>query len=193
MGLERLAARNEEICALFKSGIPITVLGVLYRCTRQNICHILKTNGLRRWDGGMHVSRSIRRSSKQAIREANRESYIRDHFGCSISEWRELRSLAVNYKECPVYFYKVQKFNAERRGIEWELTLTEWWAIWLNSGKWEQRGTFSGQYVMARHEDQGPYAVNNVKIVSTLENHQEYYALYGEEHKQLIRAGRGLT
>lgn len=66
--------------------------------------------------------------------------------------------------------YIQQRQNAKNRGIGWELTLDQWWAIWEQSGKWEQRGKFKGGYVMGRPGNLGPYAVGNVVVCSHREN-----------------------
>ncbi len=71
--------------------------------------------------------------------------------------------------------YKQHRKNAARRKIDFLLTLEEWTAIWVESGHWAERGCRRGQYVMARIGDQGPYAVGNVKIISTSENIREMF------------------
>lgn len=60
--------------------------------------------------------------------------------------------------------YLEHKGSAKRRGIPFKLTFDEWWNIWEQSGKWEQRGKCKGQYVMSRYKDQGAYEVGNVFI-----------------------------
>jgi hypothetical protein len=60
--------------------------------------------------------------------------------------------------------YVVQKAGAKRRNIEFNLTFEQWWDIWQQSGKWEQRGCKKGQYVMSRLNDIGPYSISNVFI-----------------------------
>jgi hypothetical protein len=69
--------------------------------------------------------------------------------------------------------YNCHKGNAKFRNIGFELTFEEWWDIWQQSGKWEQRGKGAGKYVMARHNDVGPYAVGNVSIKTQEENIRE--------------------
>lgn len=69
--------------------------------------------------------------------------------------------------------FHTQRLNALNRGIAWELTLEEWWAVWMESGKWEQRGRRKGNYVMSRPGDTGPYAVWNVSIVTNQQNGRE--------------------
>ncbi len=65
------------------------------------------------------------------------------------------------------------KQNAKRRGIPFELTFLEWLGIWVHSGRLAERGKGTEQYQMARYGDKGPYAVGNVKIITSWENHHE--------------------
>lgn len=62
--------------------------------------------------------------------------------------------------------------RADRNGnkIEFRISFKEWWDIWQQSGKWEQRGRHKGEYVMARHDDVGHYEVGNVSIILASEN-----------------------
>lgn len=68
------------------------------------------------------------------------------------------------YKASPRGRYSKQKENAKRRGIPFLLTYDEWWKIWEDSGKWDQRGNKIGSYVMSRQNDEGFYAIGNVYI-----------------------------
>ncbi len=60
--------------------------------------------------------------------------------------------------------YTQQKSNAKQRGVEFKLTLEEWTNIWLDSGKWDQRGRGAEKYCMCRVGDQGCYELGNVFI-----------------------------
>lgn len=71
----------------------------------------------------------------------------------------------------PEYKFRQQRSSASARGIEWLMTYDEWWGVWKASGKWHQRGCRDGCYVMGRHGDVGPYAVGNVSIILSNENH----------------------
>lgn len=73
----------------------------------------------------------------------------------------------------PITAYTTQVSNARLRGIGWNLTFGEWWAIWTDSGHWDKRGRGHGRYVMSRHGDIGPYAVGNVAIKLANENTSE--------------------
>ena len=70
---------------------------------------------------------------------------------------------------------KLEKFhqhkaNAERKGITFLFTFEEWLDMWLQSGKWEERGRGPDKYCMARHNDIGPYAIWNVSIQTNKQN-----------------------
>lgn len=60
--------------------------------------------------------------------------------------------------------YTQHKSNAKRRGIPFLLTLDQWKSIWLESGKWEQRGRGADKYCMCRNGDAGAYEAGNVFI-----------------------------
>ncbi len=60
--------------------------------------------------------------------------------------------------------YTQQKSNARHRGVPFLLTLDEWKSIWLESGKWDQRGRGAEKYCMCRKGDVGAYEVGNVFI-----------------------------
>jgi hypothetical protein len=69
--------------------------------------------------------------------------------------------------------YKSQKQQARTRGIEFHMTLAEWSGVWMDSGKWQERGIGGKGYVMSRFGDIGPYAVGNVEIKTGSENARE--------------------
>lgn len=93
--------------------------------------------------------------------------------------------------------YSEQKGNAGRRGIAWKFSLKSWWELWKASGKWEHRGRCSGQYVMARFGDVGPYSPDNVEIVLASKNVSDGRANHPEvdaaRSLMLLGRGRGWT
>lgn len=68
-----------------------------------------------------------------------------------------------------------QKSKAKHRGIDFNLTFEEWWSIWEQSGKWNERGIRKGQYVMSRIADQGGYTLDNVMIQTVGDNNREAF------------------
>lgn len=69
--------------------------------------------------------------------------------------------------------YQEHKRNATKRGIEFKFTYEEWIGMWEASGKWDQRGHGADKYCMARHNDTGPYSVNNVSIQTNSQNNYD--------------------
>lgn len=91
--------------------------------------------------------------------------------------------------------YKAHKFRAKYRGIPWHFNYPTWARRWAKSGKWNQRGRWSGtNFVMARYRDRGPYSYENTKIITVSKNLSEGHAgkQISEEHKvALSRAHKG--
>jgi hypothetical protein len=69
--------------------------------------------------------------------------------------------------------YASHKGQAKKRNIDWLFTFESWIHMWINSGKWEERGNKGHQYCMARKGDQGPYSPDNVIIKTTNQNKAE--------------------
>jgi hypothetical protein len=107
----------------------------------------------------------------------NPDKRILEMYSCTAEEWRMLRDIGLGMIEAglskdttPLRAYQHQKFAAEvRRGIEFRLTLMEWWSIWDQSGHWADRG-FGRGWHMCRIGDRGCYEVGNVYIGEGVEN-----------------------
>jgi hypothetical protein len=84
-------------------------------------------------------------------------------------KWRAKNPASV----APRHTYALHKSGAKYRGIAFLFTFEEWMTIWVDSGKWEERGGGLEQFCMARHNDVGAYAVGNVKICTNRENFAE--------------------
>jgi hypothetical protein len=82
--------------------------------------------------------------------------------------------------------FRDQRKMAERRGIIFSLTYSQWLKIWLDSGHLAQRGCRRGQYVMSRPGDRGPYSVSNSRVVRVESNQQE--AWVGRPHSLRTRS-----
>ena len=66
--------------------------------------------------------------------------------------------------------FRDHRAMAKRRGIEFNLTHEQWWDLWEQSGKWNERGIKRGQYVMSRKNDIGAYEIGNVFIQTQNQN-----------------------
>lgn len=91
---------------------------------------------------------------------------------CTYLEFAQISkaSKGVSKNRTPRGAFYQQRRNAELRGIEWNLSMGQWWRIWQESGHWDQRGKGFNKYVMCRKNDVGPYAVGNVFIALSTEN-----------------------
>jgi DNA-binding CsgD family transcriptional regulator len=148
-----LSSRDLAMSALYRDGKTLQEIGTAFGITRERVRQILsKKFGIFRCDGGQSVKAAKNR--QQSL--AQRDQYSLAHRGCTFAQYKSIPRKATNA-------FTSQKANAAKRGIGWNLTLWQWWCIWQQSGKWEQRGRGQG-YVMCRHGDEGPYAPENVFI-----------------------------
>jgi len=86
--------------------------------------------------------------------------------------------------------YQTQKHHAVRRGVDFHLTLEEWWAVWSFSGHFSERGRGAYRYCMSRHGDVGPYAVGNVFIQTNAQNVSEFRKRFVSEGRQRLSRSR---
>jgi hypothetical protein len=146
-----------------------------YGMSRQQAHQIAKRAGLLGLMKEIRAAKAAARPRPQRIKKGrdravySRAARIRAavRYGVTFEEYERL-ALAGAVKA-----FQAQRGCAGTRGVEWALTLSEWWGIWQWSGHWERRGRGRGKYVMARFRDEGPYAANNVRIITFTENLQE--------------------
>lgn len=173
------AERVQEFSKLYKSGQTLKQIGAEHGISRERVRQLLKRAGVKKDEGGQALVTFLKRlqginSYKDKLQ--NKELWARKLFGCSLDEYRSLGDWKDGRTPAGVYF--THRRNAERRKIEHQLSLPQWWAIWESSGKWSERGWFGcrglkDKYVMARYGDSGPYSVENVRIISWSENSKE--------------------
>lgn len=159
----------DEIIRRFRDGETMARIGESYGVTREYIRQILCIYGIKKEDGGAHV-RSKKRTEARAKRR--REKFIKK-YGMTRAEYRRVNKNIDSNGGSPIVRYNCQKSAARNRGIEWDITFAEWWAIW--EPHWENRGRYADGLVMARHGDSGPYHPSNVKIITLAENASEQY------------------
>lgn len=165
--------RAEDMATMYRAGKTLAQIGTLYGVTRERVRQIMtKHIGTRREDGGRAVSAKINKIRAAAKKEAA----CLEKYGCSVAERRkilrvnaQMRGQGIGRYRSPTYAYSSQRFNAKRRGIDWNLTLIEWWSIWESSGKWNERGRGYG-YMMCRFGDVGAYEAGNVYIATGVHN-----------------------
>ena len=185
--LQQCAKRRQRCVDLYKKGKSSTDIAVILGVSRARVQQILAKDGIGRKDGGSFVRSEKRKERK---REALDKRYQKI-YGCNYSEWADIQQEHKNYRQSPAYSYRNHKNVARIRKIEFKLTLPEWWKIWKESGKFNKRGRQNTQYAMSRLGDEGPYSVDNVKIVTTEENRNEYWeSPRASVHGALCQRGR---
>lgn len=165
--------RSEIMASMYTAGKTLEEIGVLYKITRERVRQILKKyHGIVGKDGGI----AARAEANRRKAEVRRDAKFLARYGCTYASYRELLELSretcasgVSYAKAPLGAYRNQERNAKQRGIEWNLSLIEWWEIWQRSGKWQLRGRGKG-YMMCRFGDTGPYAAGNVYIATGIHN-----------------------
>jgi hypothetical protein len=85
--------------------------------------------------------------------------------------------------------FATQKAQARNREIVFTLPFEQWANVWLEGGKWYERGRQSDQYVMGRFGDTGAYEVGNVNLITVAQNVSD--AQSGREQSDRERANRG--
>jgi len=152
------SARAKDMRAKFQSGMTLEAIGAQYNVTRERVRQILKENfGIVGKDGGCSFVANVKRIKRDASKDA---LYLRRK-GCTFEQYKSVRSMPGK----PTIAYAMQRKNMIQLGIEWRLSFWDWWQIWLQSGKWGQRGRGSG-YWMARIDKRGPFSISNVYIAT---------------------------
>src|SRR6478752_1084760 len=85
-------------------------------------------------------------------------------YGCSLDEAIRINGAPIQQPDSFAGRYRSQRGAASKRGIDSQISFAEWVTVWLDSGRWDQRGRGIGAYCMARNGDIGPYSVANVSI-----------------------------
>ena len=184
LGLKECREKDLTMVNMFKSGETMEQIGKRFGICRERVRQILQRNGLTGKDGGVRIRSAGNKIAKKKRKHARQDRIKREKLGCSIEEWRYFRAFDEDYYKTPIHKYRQQRQNAKSRGIEWNLTIIEWWDVWERSGKWDSMGCRKNSYVMARHGDEGGYVKGNVKITTLSENSKEYYDLHMDEWRQ---------
>ncbi|WP_143136949.1 hypothetical protein [Burkholderia ubonensis] len=90
----------------------------------------------------------------------------------------------------PLKAFKQQRYSALQRGIDFDLSFSQWWGLW--ELHYHLRGIRSGQMVMARNGDSGPYAIGNVAIKTSRANHREAHGYDDHEIARTLRTFKGM-
>lgn len=156
-------ARAKEMAELYSQGLTLEQVSERYGITRERVRQLILTLGIARKDGGQ----AVRTQQKRAARSQRADALSVERYGLTRAEYA---AIPVKARQA----FREQKRNARTRGIEWHMTVAEWWDVWQKSGKWPQRGRGQG-YCMGRKGDCGPYSVDNVYICTIGQNFSDSY------------------
>lgn len=155
---------DNQIAAMitdYKAGKTLAEIGNTYGVSRQRIHQIFKREGVSSEGNGSHARTRARETAAAKARAAR----IMKSWGFTVQEYEahvaEFGS-STNY-DSPMRKYIDQRRNSERQGVEWKFTFKSWWAMWVESGKWNERGR--GQYVLGREGNAStPMSPNTCRI-----------------------------
>ena len=152
--------RNAQIAREFLSGKPLGFIAEQFGITCQRVHQIVKAH-----DCSGRVGQALRAKQRTQDAQLRQDKRSLIKWGCDYATYRRILKNVGK----PTYKFQRQRENAKKRGIDWRLTLVQWWSIWEASGKWYKRGLGTG-YVMSRVGDTGPYEVGNVFIQTARAN-----------------------
>jgi hypothetical protein len=164
-GQKRDTSRDADICRRFKNGETHKQIGDDYGVCRERIRQILKRYGLTHENGGFYK----KSAKKKAAEQRARDNKFLVWWGCTRAE------RALIPKDVQKAF-KDKKRNVTTLGMEWSITLPEYWAIWQASGYWEVMS--AGDYGMSRKNNKKPWTKNNVHITTAYERTMKRYGCY---------------
>lgn len=162
-------SRDENIVAEFKAGISSTVIANKYEVTRARIQQVLAIYGVDKRDGGVSVAAKNRAEQKVVQSEVMAEAECQSIYGVSLDNFKVIRAISKDIKDTPIPAYYMQRKNAHDCKITWEVSLNDWWSVWVKSGKYAERGRGVGRYHMARIDTSKGFSVGNVMIIEVTE------------------------
>jgi hypothetical protein len=160
------AEKHNTITALFKQGKTVAEIAEIYSVTRQRISQILVARGVSKTEGGKHLQLVARRlATKLKIERKHLEKW-----GCTAEQFKAVRGDRKLGSKSPYQAFHNQLQSAFCRNVPWKLNFWQWWQIWEESGKWEERGRGTSGYCMCRNGDEGAYEQGNVYIGTVIHN-----------------------
>ena len=159
--------RNERMADMYRQGVTLEKIGAQFSLTRERVRQILAKRGVAGDDGGKRAQ--IAMAGGRAVDRKRTEKRRQQEllWGVSYDLLSALRS------EGHTAAYRNHKNSAAARGIQFDLSLGQWWAIWQASGHAHERGRGKGKYCMSRMSDAGGYVLGNVHIQPCVENSRD--------------------
>lgn len=167
-----IAARNRRMAAMYRQGVTLEKIGSQFGITRERVRQILRREGVDAKDGGQAKRIQLAGGSSVEKKRAAMRKAQEEKTGVSYDLLQALRA------EGHTKAYRQHKNNSASRGIAFDLTLGQWWAVWQSSGHAHERGRGVGKYCMSRINDSGGYTLGNVHIQPCVENSRDAVAVW---------------
>lgn len=169
--------RDILIVELYKNGETLKSISKKIGISGERIRQIVKNNNVNL--GGRDARQLLKSRDKQLEKEIQRskkEMRIFNMYGINIDLYEKIYTEmgSPSNPKSPFFKFCHHRANSKKRGIEFKLSFAEWWNMWEESGKWDQRGRGHG-YVMARYADTGGYEIGNVYICTSVQNAADQY------------------
>lgn len=134
---------------LYQEGRTLAEIGEAVGLSRQRVHQVFKARGINS-EGMGAKARAQARRNKTDTESAKR---IAKTWDMTMDEYQQ--HVAVHGSSgtagSPMNRYVEQRSNCKRKKGKWEFTFKTWWDLWVQSGKWEERGL--GGYVLGRVGD----------------------------------------
>lgn len=173
-GLSHDSSRSDDMAGRYLAGETLEQIGASYGISRERVRQIIKKyHGLTGSDGGYAKKHCQARAERAQKRD---EDCIR-RFGLPWAEYKAAlnlgREMGCKRERTPRGAYCRTLQAAKRDGYAVTLSFGEWWQLWQQSGRWEQRGRGHGKYVLIRRDKTKPLAVDNAVIVPFADRYGE--------------------
>lgn len=164
------AAKVKQMAVMRRAGATLQQIGLYFGASGESVRQLLLREGVPRPQHRISKTAILKQQAQQA-----KAVRIKKLWGLTVEQYESIRQQYGPHSEpaSPIRKFAEQRRNAHTRGVEWQITFAEWWGLWEASGKYEKRGRGYG-YCMARFNDVGPYAVDNVEIISGRQNISDY-------------------
>lgn len=140
--------------------LSLIALAKRYKVSRQRIDQILRAEGLTEIMSERKAEDAVKRAEGKAARLlAEKEAKLLRKI---VKFGGDPTAIPMSAREA----FRSQRCNAQRRGIQWTLSLVDWWEIWQASGKYKQRGKLHDQYVLTRHDFDRGFVPDNVCVTT---------------------------
>lgn len=158
--------RDAQIVQMSKKQKTLKEIGEHFCLSRERIRQILISNNIDPRKSGAFLRSISRQNEKQEEKDVrNRKVWgITGHELIVFKNLLHKNELYQNEVDSIIKAYTTQRSNVHRLVGKnmWNLSITDWWKIWMESGQWSIRGR--GLYCLSRIILEKPFSVDNAEV-----------------------------